>query len=89
MLAVSAIKNNAKPAPPYSTKYPATNSFSASGKSNGGRFVSARAEIKNIINKGNSGITKKISSCATTISEKLNDPTQTNTDITIKPIETS
>ena len=31
----------------YSTWKPATNSDSASGRSNGGLFVSARAEIKN------------------------------------------
>jgi hypothetical protein len=31
----------------YSTLYPETNSASASGKSNGGRLVSAKVDIKN------------------------------------------
>ena len=34
---------------------PATSSDSASGKSNGGRLVSANAEIKKMTNIGNSG----------------------------------
>ena len=34
---------------------PATNSDSASGRSKGGRFVSAKAEMKNTMNIGNSG----------------------------------
>src|SRR6187551_603103 len=40
---------------PYSTMKPATSSDSASTRSNGGRFVSASAEIKNTTNIGNSG----------------------------------
>src|SRR5688500_19816090 len=39
----------------YSTMKPATSSDSASGRSNGGRFVSARAEMKKITNIGKSG----------------------------------
>src|SRR6056297_1923343 len=39
---------------PYSTMKPATSSDSASGKSNGGRFVSASAEMKKMMNIGNS-----------------------------------
>lgn len=41
----SAKKNSAKLIEEYSTLYPETNSASASGKSNGGLFVSAKAEI--------------------------------------------
>jgi hypothetical protein len=52
ILAYSAIKNIAKPIAEYSMLKPATNSPSASGKSKGGRFVSARAHIKNIRNRG-------------------------------------
>src|SRR5919106_1413320 len=37
----------------YSTMYPATSSDSASGKSKGGRLVSASAETKNTMNIGN------------------------------------
>ena len=39
----------------YSTMKPATSSDSASGRSKGGRLVSARAEMKKITNIGNSG----------------------------------
>src|SRR5690606_34669795 len=39
----------------YSTMKPATSSLSASGRSKGGRFVSARAEMKNTTNIGKSG----------------------------------
>src|SRR5215475_12037923 len=37
----------------YSTKKPATNSLSASSRSNGGRWVSARDETKKITSIGN------------------------------------
>src|ERR1041384_4599751 len=40
---------------PYSTMKPATSSDSASTRSNGGRLVSARAEMKNTPNIGSSG----------------------------------
>src|SRR6516164_11267315 len=40
---------------PYSTMKPATNSDSASTRSNGGRLVSASADTKNTMNIGNSG----------------------------------
>src|ERR1700677_3646719 len=40
---------------PYSTMKPATSSDSASTRSNGGRLVSASAEMKKIISIGNSG----------------------------------
>src|SRR5581483_8676599 len=40
---------------PYSTMKPATSSDSASTRSNGGRFVSASAEMKKITNIGKSG----------------------------------
>jgi hypothetical protein len=38
----------------YSTAKPATSSDSASGRSNGGRLVSASAEMKNTMNTGKS-----------------------------------
>jgi len=56
IFAYSPIKNRAKPTAEYSTLYPATNSASASGKSNGGLFVSANAEIKNNSAKGHKGM---------------------------------
>src|ERR1700686_4073276 len=57
MLAYSAMKKAANVMLLYSTWKPATSSFSASGKSNGTRFVSAKAAIMkmmklNICGKG-------------------------------------
>src|SRR6185437_4011785 len=89
---------------PYSTMNPATSSDSASTRSKGGRFVSARAEMKNTMNIGNSGSQNQswklshgtpsrcaspICPCATTISVKLSEPTQSSTVMMTKPIETS
>ena len=45
ILEYSAKKKSAKLIAEYSTLYPETSSASASGKSNGGRLVSANAEI--------------------------------------------
>jgi hypothetical protein len=56
----SARKNSAKPIAAYSTLYPLTNSLSASGRSNGARFVSARILTRNNKKEGNKGIAKKI-----------------------------
>src|SRR6202030_2708315 len=47
--------NNIYGVEPYSTMKPATNSDSASTRSNGGRLVSASAETKNTMNIGNNG----------------------------------
>jgi len=55
MFEYSAKKNIAKIIDEYSVLYPATNSASASVKSNGVRFVSASIEIKKIIAHGNNG----------------------------------
>jgi hypothetical protein len=57
MLLYSPKKNIAKIILEYSTLYPATNSASASGKSNGALFVSAIMEIKKIMALGNKGNT--------------------------------
>lgn len=53
ILLYSPRKKRAKAIPEYSTLYPATSSASASGKSKGARFVSAKADIKNKIKIGN------------------------------------
>src|SRR5881397_475554 len=47
---------------PYSTMKPATSSDSASTRSNGGRLVSASAEMKKMTNIGNSGSQNQLSS---------------------------
>src|SRR5215470_5410988 len=79
---------------PYSTMKPATSSDSASTRSNGGRLVSASAEMKKTTNIGNShsqyqpNIPHDVS-CASTIAVRLSDPTHRRTVIITKPIETS
>ena len=89
IFAYSPNENKANPIPEYSVLYPETNSASASGKSNGALFVSAKQEIKNIIKRGNRGTQNQICVCALTTSDKFNDPVQSKTVIKIKPIETS
>src|SRR6187549_4251916 len=69
---------------PYSTMKPATSSDSASTRSNGGRFVSASAEMKKIMNIGNSHSQYQPSRphfefCASTMSVMRNEPTQSST----------
>lgn len=56
----SAKKNRAKPILAYSTLKPETNSDSASGKSKGALLVSANMDIRNIRNKGDKGVKKKV-----------------------------
>src|SRR3954464_13732563 len=79
---------------PYSTMKPATSSDSASTRSNGGRLVSASAEMKNTPHIGNSGsqyqpnIPKRVS-CAATIPESLSVPAHSSTVMMTKPMETS
>jgi len=60
ILAYSPRKNKAKVIAEYSTLYPETSSASASGKSNGWRFVSASIDTQKIINIGNKGTTNQI-----------------------------
>jgi hypothetical protein len=65
IFAYSPKKNAANKIAEYSTLYPATSSASASGKSNGALLVSAKIEIKNIIEIGNNGkINQILSFCA-------------------------
>src|SRR5688572_2270163 len=86
----------------YSTMKPATSSDSASGRSKGGRFVSARPEMKKIRKSGKSGIrcqSRKVLGrpsivprpvvCASTTSVRLSEPTASSTAMMTKPIETS
>ena len=89
MLLYSPKKNIANVIEEYSTLQPATNSASASGKSNGARFVSASEEIKKIIASGNNGKINQIDFCDKTISVKLNEPAHKTTGKMIKPNATS
>src|SRR3954469_16071271 len=83
---------------PYSTMKPATSSDSASGRSKGGRFVSASAEMKKMMNIGNSDSqcqSRKVfgrpimvptpSRWASTMSVRLSEPTQSSTVTMTKP----
>src|SRR3712207_5911448 len=78
----------------YSTAKPATSSDSASGRSKGGRFVSAMAEMKKITNIGKSGsqyqprIPSAVS-CASTIFDRLREPAHMSTVTITKPSDTS
>jgi hypothetical protein len=60
ILLYSARKKRANPIAEYSTLYPETSSASASGRSKGCRFVSARVVIKKIMKIGNRGATSQI-----------------------------
>jgi hypothetical protein len=73
MFAYSPKKKAANKIPEYSTLYPATNSASASGKSKGALFVSAKIEIKKMIHIGNNGkINQIVSFCISVILFKFN-----------------
>src|ERR1700722_11499104 len=79
---------------PYSTMKPATSSDSASTRSNGGRLVSASAEMKKMMNIGKSDSQYQPSaphfvSCAATIADRFSEPTHSSTVMITKPIETS
>src|SRR3954466_5776555 len=79
---------------PYSTMKPATSSDSASTRSNGGRLVSASAEMKKMMNIGNSGSQYQpnrphLVFCASTMADRLSEPTHSSTVMMTKPIDTS
>src|SRR5438270_8929094 len=94
MAMYSPRKNSRNGVAEYSTAKPATSSDSASTRSNGGRLVSASAEMKKITDIGNSGSQNQLSrpqrpSCALTTSVRLSEPTHSRTVMMTKPIETS
>ena len=89
MLAYSPRKNSAKDIELYSTKNPATISLSPSGISKGDRLVSARVEMKNMMNIGNSGTANQMVFCALTMALRFRLPAQISTVTMMKPIETS
>jgi len=90
ILLYSAKKNKAKVIAEYSTLNPATSSASASGKSNGARFVSANSEIKNTTQTGSRGKQNQVPSfCCCTISIKLNELAHIEIGNNKSPIETS
>src|SRR5262249_30258695 len=87
-------KNRRNGVAEYSTANPATSSDSASTRSNGGRLVSARDEMKKMTNIGNNGSQYQLSrpqlpSCASTISDSFSEPAHSSTVMITNPIETS
>src|SRR5438128_304834 len=89
MFAYSPRKNSAKDIELYSTKKPATISLSPSGMSKGERLVSARVEMKNMMNIGNSGTANQTVCCAFTMAFRFRLPAQSSTVTMMKPMETS
>src|SRR5258708_25547171 len=79
MLAYSPRKNRPKLMELYSTKKPATISDSPSARSNGARLVSARAEMKKMMNIGNSGTQNQTLDCACTMAVRFRLPAHTST----------
>src|SRR5688500_10038759 len=78
----------------YSTAKPATSSDSASGRSKGGRFVSAMAEMKNTTNIGKSGSQyqprmPRLEFCASTMADRFRVPAHMSTVTITKPMDTS
>ena len=78
----------------YSTMNPATSSDSASGRSKGGRLVSASAEMKNSTTIGRCGSQYQFSrprlpSCAATMAPKFIEPVEMMMPMMISPSDTS
>src|ERR1700733_6641096 len=90
ILAYSPRKKSAKLIEEYSVLKPPTSSDSPSGRSNECRLVSASAEMKKITNIGNK-IEKANQPwrCASTILERLSEPTHSSTVMITSPMETS
>jgi hypothetical protein len=85
ILPYSAINNIANGMAEYSTLYPATNSASASTRSNGVRFVSANEVITNNTQTGKSGKTNHTDTWLYTTSTNVNEPHIKITDANTVP----
>src|SRR5690606_38512735 len=102
MATYSPRKNSRNGVEEYSIMWPATSSDSASTRSKGGRFVSASAEMKKMTNMGKrpsqcqssrvlgrpSQVPRPVC-CASTIWDRLSEPTHSSTEMMMKPIEIS
>src|SRR6266545_4271591 len=93
MAMYSPRKNSRNGVDEYSTAKPATSSDSASTRSNGGRLVSASADMKKMTNIGNSGSQNQLNRpylpiCASTMADRFSEPANSSTVIRTKPIET-
>src|SRR3954453_16245169 len=74
MFMYSAMKNEPKRMPPNSVLKPPTISASPSGRSNGGRFVSAKPATRKIRKPASCGTTYHMSDCDLTMSTSDSDP---------------
>src|SRR3954470_21568935 len=73
-------KNSRNGVEEYSTMKPATSSDSASSRSKGGRWVSAKVEMKNTIPIGNRTVNRnQPCACASTMAERFSEPANSNT----------
>src|SRR5947208_12345363 len=89
MFEYSPRKNSPKRMLEYSVWKPATSSDSASGRSNGVRFVSASAVIMNSRNATGWTATNQRCSCALTMSTIDSEPVSSRTPIVEMPIASS
>ena len=91
ILAYSPKKKSANVTEEYSVLYPDTSSASASGRSNGARFVSASIDTKNIMANGYIGNTyqEEIKDWLATIAVRFNVPEHKQTPNNAKPIAIS
>src|SRR3954453_3543155 len=89
MLMYSAMKNEPKRIPPNSVLYPPTISASASGRSKGGRLVSAKPATRKMQKPTNCGTTYHMPLCASTICVSDSDPAVMITPSSDRPRATS
>src|SRR5919201_3981636 len=90
MLMYSAIEKRPKRMPLYSVWYPATSSVSASGRSKGGRFVSAIPAKKKTRSPTTCGTAYQTESdCCSTISTRFSEPAMITTPSTERASATS
>src|SRR3954454_4782873 len=85
----SAMKYEAKRPPPYSVLYPPTSSASASGRSKGGRLVSANPATPKVRKPTNCGTTYQTACCDCTIETSDSEPAIITTPISESPSATS
>src|SRR5213083_226103 len=89
-LMYSAVWKSPQRMPPYSVWYPATSSVSASGRSNGGRLVSAIIAKKKTSSPASCGMKNQIvAPCLLTMSTRLSDWPMRTTPSTDRASETS
>src|SRR5919202_1828414 len=89
MFMYSAMKNEPKRMPPNSVLKPPTISASPSGRSNGGRLVSAKPATMKMMKPTNCGTTYHMPACASTICVSDSEPAVRITPRSDSPSDTS